>query len=98
MTGACASTPASADGAVAQHFHHLIDATPGSPTQNMVIAPGPGFQGLPEVMQELIDDDHRAETIANNSYELFRHYLSPAAVNCYWRQCVTFLAVLAALR
>lgn len=56
----------------------------------MVIPPGPGFQGLPQVMQDLLSDDARAERIANNSASLFRRYLSPGATNCYWRQYVAW--------
>ncbi|KNZ57641.1 uncharacterized protein VP01_210g20 [Puccinia sorghi] len=69
-----------------QHFHHLLDARPHSPTQNIAIAEGPGFEGLPKLMEALLADPGWAESIANNSYPLFRHYLSPAAVHCYWRQ------------
>lgn len=41
-------------------------------------------------MDQLIQDDARSELIANNSVRLFRHYLSPAGVNCYWRQLSFF--------
>ncbi|CAH7688397.1 glycosyl transferase family 90-domain-containing protein [Phakopsora pachyrhizi] len=30
----------------------------------------------------------KVESIANNSVKLFRYYLSPAAINCYWRQMI----------
>ncbi|PLW16906.1 hypothetical protein PCANC_20156 [Puccinia coronata f. sp. avenae] len=69
-----------------QHFHHLLDARPHSPTQNIAIAEGPGVEGLPKLMDALLADPVWAESIANNSYPLFRHYLSPAGVHCYWRQ------------
>lgn len=69
-----------------QHFHHLLDSRPHSPTQNIAIVEGPGFEGLDKLMDQLNQDDRWAESIANNSLPLFRHYLSPAAVNCYWRQ------------
>jgi hypothetical protein len=71
-----------------QHFHHLLDARPHSPTQNIAIAEGPGVEGLPKLMDALLADPVWAESIANNSYPLFRHYLSPAGVHCYWRQFV----------
>ncbi|KAA1132491.1 hypothetical protein PGTUg99_004623 [Puccinia graminis f. sp. tritici] len=69
-----------------QHFHHLLDSRPHSPTQNIAIAEGPGIEGLPKLMDRLLADPVWAESIANNSYPLFRHYLSPAGVHCYWRQ------------
>ncbi|OAV98455.1 hypothetical protein PTTG_08520 [Puccinia triticina 1-1 BBBD Race 1] len=69
-----------------QHFHHLLDARPHSPTQNIALAKGPGFEHLPELIDGLLADPTWAESIANNSYPLFRHYLSPAGVHCYWRQ------------
>lgn len=37
-------------------------------------------------MQSLIDDDERSERIANNSFEFYRHWLSPASIDCYWRR------------
>ncbi|MBW0536951.1 hypothetical protein O181_076666 [Austropuccinia psidii MF-1] len=69
-----------------QHFHHFLDSRPYSPTQNIAIVEGPGFEGLPKLIDQLKQNDQWAEKLANNSYSLFRHYLSPAAVNCYWRQ------------
>ncbi|KAI9617717.1 hypothetical protein H4Q26_013025 [Puccinia striiformis f. sp. tritici PST-130] len=69
-----------------QHFHHLLDSRPHSPTQNIAITEGPGMEGLPKLMDALLADPVWAESIANNSYPLFRHYLSPAGVHCYWRQ------------
>lgn len=69
-----------------QHFHHLFNSDPTSPDQNIVISPGRNFERLPEVMQELLDDDARAERIANNSFNFFRHWLSPSATNCVWRR------------
>ncbi|MBW0530654.1 hypothetical protein O181_070369 [Austropuccinia psidii MF-1] len=69
-----------------QHFHHLLDSRPHSETQNIALVDGPGFQGLPKLINSLIENDEWSETIANNSYSLFSHHLSPAGVNCYWRQ------------
>lgn len=71
-----------------QHFHHLFNSDPTSADQNIVISPGKGFERLPEVMDALLRDDARAEMIANNSFNFYRHWLSPASVNCYWRRCV----------
>ncbi|KAH9812415.1 glycosyl transferase family 90-domain-containing protein [Melampsora americana] len=69
-----------------QHFHHLLDSNPNSPTQNIALAKGPGFEGLPELMKSLLNDPKRSELIAENSNRLFRYYLSPAGISCYWRQ------------
>ena len=71
-----------------QHFHHLFNPDPTSPDQNIVITPGDDFEHLPEVMNVLLSDDARAEIIATNSFNFYRHWLSPASVNCYWRRCV----------
>ncbi|KAK4705063.1 hypothetical protein P7C70_g1142, partial [Phenoliferia sp. Uapishka_3] len=72
-----------------QHFHHLFNSDPTSPQQNLVISPGRNFDRLPEVMEALQRDDKRAEMIATNSFNFYRHWLSPASVNCYWRRLIT---------
>lgn len=69
-----------------QHFNHLFNADPASPEQNIVVVPGGGFAKLPETMQFLIDNDQRAQEIAENSIKFWRHWLSPASVECYWRR------------
>ncbi|KAM0755468.1 hypothetical protein T439DRAFT_282816 [Meredithblackwellia eburnea MCA 4105] len=69
-----------------QHFHHLFNSDWKSPDQNMVISPGRNFDQLPSVMDRLIKDDARAEQIAENSFKFYRHWLSIASVNCYWRR------------
>lgn len=69
-----------------QHFHHLLDSNPNSPTQNIALAKGPGFEGLPELMKSLLNDQKKSELIAENSNRLFKYYLSPAGISCYWRQ------------
>ncbi|EGG09242.1 uncharacterized protein MELLADRAFT_115837 [Melampsora larici-populina 98AG31] len=69
-----------------QHFHHLLDSNPNSPTQNIALAKGPGFEGLPELMKSLINDQKKSKSIAENSNRLFKYYLSPAGISCYWRQ------------
>lgn len=71
-----------------QHFHHLFNSDPTSPDQNIVITPGNNFDELPETMAALLADDARAEQIADNSFKFYRHWLSPASVDCYWRRCV----------
>jgi len=69
-----------------QHFHHLFDADPTSPTQNLVLSPGRNFDELPAVMDALLADDARAKQIADNSYRFWRHWLSVGSVDCYWRR------------
>ncbi|SGY34338.1 BQ5605_C002g01614 [Microbotryum silenes-dioicae] len=69
-----------------QHFHHLFNSDMNSPDQNIVLSPGHNFDELPATMQWLIENDDRAEQIADTSYNFFRHYLSPASVDCYWRR------------
>ncbi|KDE09789.1 hypothetical protein MVLG_00188 [Microbotryum lychnidis-dioicae p1A1 Lamole] len=69
-----------------QHFHHLFNSNMNSPDQNIVLSPGHNFDELPATMQWLIENDDRAEQIADTSYNFFRHYLSPASVDCYWRR------------
>lgn len=69
-----------------QHFHHLFNGNPKSPDQNIVISPGRNFDELPATMEALLKDDARAEKIADNSYNFYRHWLSPASVDCYWRR------------
>jgi hypothetical protein len=69
-----------------QHFHHLFNSNPNSTEQNIVIVPGRNFDLLPETMADLLNDDERAERIANNSFAFYRHWLSPASVDCYWRR------------
>lgn len=44
---------------------------------------------LPEVMDELLKDDKRAERIASNQWSFFRErYVSPASAACYWRKAI----------
>jgi hypothetical protein len=63
-----------------QHFHHLFNTDDRSPHQNMIEVPVPLEEHLPRVMEELINDDERAERIASNSWSYLReHYLTPAA-------------------
>ncbi|GAA5922293.1 uncharacterized protein JCM15063_003249 [Sporobolomyces koalae] len=69
-----------------QHFHPLINDNSSSPYQNLVTSPGHNFDELPSVMDSLLKDDERAQTIANNSYEHWRYWLSPASIDCYWRR------------
>ncbi|KAM0793496.1 hypothetical protein ACM66B_000935 [Microbotryomycetes sp. NB124-2] len=69
-----------------QHFHHLFNDDWNSPEQNMVISPGHNFDELPATMNRLLKDEKRAEQIADNSFKYFRHYLSLASINCYWRR------------
>ncbi|GAA5859763.1 hypothetical protein JCM1840_006443 [Sporobolomyces johnsonii] len=71
-----------------QHFHHLFNADPSSPDQNLVISPGHNFDELPGVMADLLKDDAKAKRIAENSYTFWRHWLSPSSVNCYWRRLI----------
>ncbi|KAH8919472.1 hypothetical protein BT69DRAFT_1337280 [Atractiella rhizophila] len=67
-----------------QHFHHLFDTSPTSKTQNMVEFKD--LKELPNIMQDLIQYEDKAERIANTSFEFFRKNLSPSAVDCYWRR------------
>lgn len=69
-----------------QHFHHLFNSDTSSPDQNIVIVPGHNFDELPQTMEQLINDDKRAEQIADNSYKFFRHWLSTSSIDCYWRR------------
>ncbi|GAA5918793.1 hypothetical protein JCM1841_002738 [Sporobolomyces salmonicolor] len=71
-----------------QHFHHLFNADPSSPDQNLVISPGHNFDELPGVMADLLVDDVKAQRIAENSYAFWRHWLSPSSINCYWRRLI----------
>lgn len=52
----------------------------------MVITKSREWDDLPEAMSALIEDDAKAQRIANHSYRFWRYYLSSAAINCYWRQ------------
>ncbi|GAA5992422.1 hypothetical protein JCM11641_002902 [Rhodosporidiobolus odoratus] len=69
-----------------QHFHHLFNTDPNSPSQNLVLSPGRNFEELPSVMADLLSDDVKAQRIANNSYEFWSKWLSPSSVDCYWRR------------
>ncbi|GAA6063847.1 hypothetical protein JCM10212_003594 [Sporobolomyces blumeae] len=69
-----------------QHFHVKINDDPRSPAQNLVTVPGGDFARLPEVMEDLLKDDEKAKRIAQNSYDHWRHWLSPASIDCYWRR------------
>ncbi|GAA5925329.1 hypothetical protein JCM3775_006424 [Rhodotorula graminis] len=69
-----------------QHFHHLFNSDPSSPSQNLVTVPGHHFDELPAVMDALLADDARAKRIADTSYTFWRHWLSVGSVDCYWRR------------
>jgi hypothetical protein len=69
-----------------QHFHHLFDTSPFSPTQNLVLSPGRNFDSLPLIMDELLADDDKARRIADNSFEFWQKWLSRSSVDCYWRR------------
>ncbi|PWN49219.1 hypothetical protein IE53DRAFT_156694 [Violaceomyces palustris] len=44
---------------------------------------------LPEVMEELLNDDAKAKRIAENQWNFFRErYVSPASAACYWRKLI----------
>ncbi|KAK4057562.1 hypothetical protein OIO90_001207 [Microbotryomycetes sp. JL221] len=73
----------------AQHFHGALDSDPTSPHQNIVILEGNDFDNLPQTMEGLVRDSKRAQLIADNSARTLRdRYLTPAAVNCYWRRAI----------
>jgi hypothetical protein len=69
-----------------QHFHPLINDNSTSPDQNLVTSPGHNFDELPLVMKALLADDERAKRIADNSFKHWKHWLSPASIDCYWRR------------
>ncbi|KAI5840549.1 DUF821 domain-containing protein [Morchella snyderi] len=69
-----------------QHHHPLLVAS--GPEQNFVEVDDE-FRGLEAVMDELLEDDTRAERIAGNAVRVFRErYLTGAAEVCYWRRLV----------
>ncbi|KAF3904742.1 hypothetical protein ABW20_dc0101475 [Dactylellina cionopaga] len=68
-----------------QHFHPIMNSNPSSPDQNLVVIPGRKWKTLPETMQYLIDNDKAAEEFADRSSKFWKHYLSKASVDCYWR-------------
>ena len=73
-----------------EHYHHLLDASPSSPTQNYVQAKR-DFSDLPNIMHLYLSQKHfeRAKHIAENARTLFRQrYLTPAAEACYWRALI----------
>ena len=44
---------------------------------------------LPEVMDELLKNDTKAQQIAENQWSFFRErYVSPASAACYWRKAI----------
>ncbi|KAK4055283.1 hypothetical protein OIV83_000566 [Microbotryomycetes sp. JL201] len=70
-----------------QHFHNALNSDPASPNQNIVILKDKGWKDLPQVMDELISDQARAQQIADNAVRTLRdRYLTPASVTCYWRR------------
>ncbi|BGP28598.1 hypothetical protein JCM10296v2_000334 [Rhodotorula toruloides] len=69
-----------------QHFHHLFNSDPTSPSQNIVISPGRNFDNIASVMSDLLSDDAKAKKIADTSYEFWQHWLSVGSVACYWRR------------
>jgi hypothetical protein len=64
-----------------QHFHHLFNTNPKSPSQNMIEVARPLEEHLPALMEQLLKDgNRRAESIAENSWrDLRERYISPAA-------------------
>lgn len=64
-----------------QHFHHLFNTDPESPTQNMIEVARPLEKYLPALMEHLLaEGDERAQLIAENSWRDMREgYISPAA-------------------
>lgn len=68
-----------------QHFHHLINGTMHSPSQNMIVIPGMEWTDLPAVMEELQTDDAFAQKLAERSQRFWKHYLSKTSIDCYWR-------------
>ncbi|CAD6568880.1 MAG: hypothetical protein CYPHOPRED_002920 [Cyphobasidiales sp. Tagirdzhanova-0007] len=71
-----------------------INSDVTSPDQNTVVIPGHNWDQLPDVMESLLADDGRAKRIADNSYEFWRYWNSPAATSCYLRQMFRSWAVL----
>ena len=68
------------------HDNHLLRAS--GPEQNFVEVER-DFSDLEQKMAGLLEDDARAERIADNSARTFRdRYLSPAAETCYWRRLI----------
>jgi hypothetical protein len=67
--------------------HHAL-LVPSGPQQNVVVVER-DFSDLKEQMEELLQDQHKAERIADNSARTFRdRYLTPAAQACYWRELI----------
>lgn len=65
-----------------QHHHYLLSSS--GPHQNYVEVER-DWSDLSDKLQNLLDDSLKAERVANNSVNVFHHYLSPAANSCYWR-------------
>lgn len=82
----CRSVTVAHEAEFVQHFHPLWNSDDSSPEQNIVVSPEPGFDNLPATMDALINDDARAERIADTSFRFWRHYLSTSSIDCYWRR------------
>lgn len=82
---ACRSVIISHELRFIQHFHHLFDSKMNSTTQNIVVIPGREWKQLPDTMSTLLANDDLGERIAERSHKFWRHYLSPASIDCYWR-------------
>lgn len=66
-----------------KHHHYLL--MPSEPHQNYVEVER-DFSDLPQVMDWLLQNPGKAETIANNNVKAFHErYLTQAAESCYWR-------------
>ena len=66
-----------------EHHHYLL--MPSGPHQNYVEVER-DFSDLPQVMDWLLQNPGKAETIANNNVKAFHErYLTQAAESCYWR-------------
>ena len=66
-----------------EHHHYLL--VPSGPHQNYVEVER-DFSDLPQVMDWLLQNPGKAETIANNNVKAFHErYLTQVAESCYWR-------------
>ncbi|KAK6530392.1 hypothetical protein TWF694_003747 [Orbilia ellipsospora] len=68
-----------------QHYTHLFRSS--GPKQNIVIIND--WSELESTIEHLIANPDQAEIVADNLVSTFRDlYLTPAAVNCYWRKLI----------
>ncbi|KAJ9106362.1 hypothetical protein QFC21_001508 [Naganishia friedmannii] len=83
-----------------QHYHHLFDTNPSSPSQNMIEVARPLEEHLPALMEHLIaEGDERAQLVAENSWRDLREgYISPAANECYFRYAIRAYAAVQAFK